>query len=503
MGNIIINDLYFRYDSMPDPIFDHLNLAIDESWRLGLIGRNGRGKTTFLKILLGELKAQGKITTNLKFNYFPQPVSDEQMITRDVLMGISNLTFSDFWRVEVELDKLKVNQEVLERPFVTLSPGEQTKVLLGTLFSDHDSFQLIDEPTNHLDSEGRQVVAEYLKSKQGFIVISHDRAFINQVIDHVISIDRSKIQLFNGNYETWQQAFDQQNQAEMQKKQELQGEINRLKQAADKSRRWSESTESKKSQSAYKHQGHVNLDKGFLGHKAAKIMKRSKGITERTEKQITEKQSLLKNLDDSPELTMNFVPLDKQPLLQLNDFQVSRNNHPLNKPINVSIQNHDRIALTAPNGFGKSTIVKGILGDATVGVSGQVTSASGIKISYVSQDFETISGDINEYATEAGIEISEFLNMLRKLGFERETFTHDLSEMSWGQKRKVALARSLVEEANLYLWDEPLNYLDIITRQQIESLILQYNPPMLIIDHDQEFIKRIVNKEVIKLQPAD
>jgi len=319
----------------------------------------------------------------------------------------------------------------------------------------------------------------------------------------VISIDRSKIQLFNGNYETWQRAFDQQNQAEMQKKQELQGEINRLKQAADKSRRWSESTENKKSQSAYKHQGHVNLDKGFLGHKAAKIMKRSKGITERTEKQITEKQSLLKNLDDSTDLTMNFMPLDKQPLLQLNDFQVSRNNHLLNKPINVSIQNHDRIALTAPNGFGKSTIVKGILGDAIVGVSGQVTSASGIKISYVSQDFETISGDINEYAAEAGIEISEFLNMLRKLGFERETFTHDLSEMSWGQKRKVALARSLVEEANLYLWDEPLNYLDIITRQQIESLILQYNPPMLIIDHDQEFIKRIVNKEVIKLQPAD
>ncbi|GAY72175.1 ribosomal protection-like ABC-F family protein [Lentilactobacillus kosonis] len=503
MGNIIINDLYFRYDKMPKPIFKNLNLSIDESWRLGLIGRNGRGKTTFFRILLGELQAKGEITTNLKFNYFPQPVTDDRWITRDVLMHISGLTFSDFWQVEIELDKLKVAPEVLERPFVTLSPGERTKVLLAALFSDHDSFQLIDEPTNHLDSDGRQVVAEYLKSKQGFIVISHDRSFINKVIDHVISIDRSKIQLFNGNYDTWQQVFDRQNQSEMQKKRVLQGDIKRLKQAADKSRRWSEATENQKSQSAYKHQGHVNLDKGFLGHKAAKMMKRSKGITERTERQIAEKQTLLKNLDESVELSLNYKPLSKKPLLQLDDFQVARNGHYLNHPITVTLQDSDRIALTAPNGFGKSTIVKGILGDSEVKVSGQRTLATGIKVSYVSQDFEAITGSISEYAASSGIEISNFLNALRKLGFDREVFNHNLAEMSLGQKRKVALAKSLVEEANLYIWDEPLNYLDIITRQQIESLIIMHNPPMLMIDHDQEFIDHVINKEVIQLQPVD
>ncbi len=498
MGTINISNLYFRYDKMPNPIFDHFNLNIDENWRLGLIGRNGRGKTTFLKILLGQLAGSGEIQTNLNFRYFPQPVTNPGESTRNILMAITGLEVSYFWQVEVELDKLQVNPNVLNRPFSSLSPGERTKVLLAALFSDDESFQLIDEPTNHLDVEGREVVANYLQSKRGFIVISHDRNFLDQVIDHVLSIDRAKIQLFSGNYETWQREFDRHNQSESKKKHDLQNDIRRLEKAADRTKRWSEKTEGKKNQSSYKNQGHVNLNKGFLGHKAAKKMKQSKVIAGRTEKEIDEKQSLLKNIDDQAKLTLNFIPLKKR-LLQLDSLQVSRDGKPLNMPISFEVSGNRRVALIAPNGFGKTTIIKAILGDKELISSGDAKLALGIKISYVSQDFETIAGSIEQYAEQFGISLEVFLNGLRKLGFEREAFKHDISEMSLGQKRKVALARSLAEPANIYIWDEPLNYLDVITRKQVEDLIVEVDPPMLLIDHDVEFIDHVSNQEPIKL----
>ena len=500
MGTINISNLYFRYEKMPAPIFNHFNLNIDESWRLGLIGRNGRGKTTFLKILLGQLAGSGEIHTNLHFSYFPQSVTNPTESTREVLTVITSLDTGDFWQVEVELAKLQVNPNVLDRPFNSLSPGERTKVLLAALFSDNESFQLIDEPTNHLDVEGREVVANYLKSKHGFIVISHDRNFLDQVIDHVLSIDRAKIQLFSGNYETWQREFDRHNQSEAKQKHDLQNDIRRLEKAADRTKRWSENTEGKKNQSSYKNQGHVNLDKGFLGHKAAKMMSRSKAITDRTESEIAEKQLLLKNVDEQAKLTLNFIPLKKR-LLQLDSLQVSRNGKLLNMPISFEISENRRIALTAPNGFGKTTIIKAILGAKELISLGDVKRAAGLKVSYVSQDFEAISGSVEQYAEQFGIPLAVLLNGLRKLGFEREAFKHDLSEMSLGQKRKVALARSLAEPANLYIWDEPLNYLDVITRRQVEELILEVDPPMLLIDHDIEFIDQVINQEPVELFP--
>ena len=158
MGTIKIQNLGFRYDSMLTPLFNNFNLNIDESWKLGLIGRNGRGKTTFLRMLLGQLTYHGDIQSNVRFNYFPQPVAHPESKTADVLMQLAGYSESDLWRIQLEMDKLKLTDEVLDRSFATLSPGEQTKALLAVLFSQNRTFELIDEPTNHLDIEGRQMV---------------------------------------------------------------------------------------------------------------------------------------------------------------------------------------------------------------------------------------------------------------------------------------------------------------------------------------------------------
>lgn len=202
MGTIQFKALTFNYSDQTQPLFDHVTLQFDASWKLGLIGRNGRGKTTLLKLLQHQLPFDGQLVTNLDFQYFPQTVTEPTQLTRDILMQLGNLDNSTFWQVERELRLLQVAPEIVWQPFASLSPGEQTKMLLALLFIDDYHFQLIDEPTNHLDQEGRQVVANYLRQKAGFIVVSHDRHFLNQVIDHVLAINRADITVHQGNYQT-------------------------------------------------------------------------------------------------------------------------------------------------------------------------------------------------------------------------------------------------------------------------------------------------------------
>ncbi len=172
----------------------------------------------------------------------------------------------------------------------------------------------------------------------------------------------------------------------------------------------------------------------------------------------------------------------------------------LNQPITFELKSGQRQVLLGPNGYGKTTLIKAILGDTDLVINGTVNYPSKLKISYLTQNFEALSGSIEAYAASYSIELPSLLNMLRKLGFERSVFTADLRDLSMGQKRKVSLARSLCESANLYVWDEPLNYLDVITRQQVEDLILKYQPPMLVIDHDRNFVKAIANVPVIELK---
>lgn len=248
MGTIQIENVSFKYAQMMDKLFDSLNLKIDESWKLGLIGRNGRGKTTLLKMLMGKLDYQGQIVSNLNFYYYPQTVVNKRISTVEIVKQIAKLEDYDLWKIEIELDKLQVSSKVLQQEFATLSPGEQTKILLAILFIDDSGFQLIDEPTNHLDIEGRRIVSDYLKSKKGFIVISHDKSFLNPVIDHVISINRADVDVYKGNFDTWQMNKEQQDHHEMAEKEQLKKDINRLHETAVKRENWSKQSEFQKKQ---------------------------------------------------------------------------------------------------------------------------------------------------------------------------------------------------------------------------------------------------------------
>lgn len=494
MGTIQIENVNFKYDQMIDNLFDNLNLKIDESWKLGLIGRNGRGKTTLLKLLLGQLDYQGKIVSNLNFYYYPQTVVDKNVPTVEVVKNLTHLEEYDLWKIEIELDKLKVDPEVLQQQFSTLSPGERTKILLAILFIDESGFQLIDEPTNHLDIEGRKIVSDYLKNKKGFIVISHDKAFLNPVIDHVISINRADVDVYKGNFDTWQENKDRQDQSEKNEKAQLKKDIHRLHETAVKWENWSNSAEAQKNKNRYGES--VNLDKGFISHKSAKMMKKAKTAEKRVDSAISEKQSLLKNIEIEEPITLNYEERSHPDIfVQVDNLQLQHDD--IKTPVvDFKLKRDQVLALIGKNGIGKTTIFKQILGvQQPFEQTGKIHLANNLKISYLKQDNELI-GKIKDLAIAKKIEPEMVFSNLRKLGFERYLFGQPIEDMSQGQRRKVALALSLSEKANLYFWDEPLNYLDVITRQQIITAIKKQHPTMMLIDHDQDLIEAVSTQKI-------
>lgn len=228
MSLISIDHLTFHYEGSADNIFEDVSFQIDTDWKLGFVARNGRGKTTFLKLLMATdsrknticekrkspilqeisqkrstevYEYSGSITCEESFDYFPFEVKD---LEETCLENIKELYPEyELWKIHRELNLLQVEEDILYRPFCTLSNGERTKAMLAVLFSQENRFLLIDEPTNHLDANGKESIREYLKKKRGFILVSHDRDFLDQCVDHILVINKINIEVYKGNFSAW------------------------------------------------------------------------------------------------------------------------------------------------------------------------------------------------------------------------------------------------------------------------------------------------------------
>ncbi len=486
MSLINISNLTFAYDGSYDNIFDNVSFQIDTDWKLGFTGRNGRGKTTFLNLLLGKYEYTGKITSAVNFIYFPFEVSDK---TADTVQVVQNICPNyQHWELLREFTLLQVSQDVLYRPYSTLSNGEQTKVMLAILFLKENSFLLIDEPTNHLDMKAREIVCNYLRSKHGYILVSHDRNFIDNCIDHILSINKSNIEIQNGNFSSWLLNKDMQDNFELAKNAKLKKEIKRLSATAREKSDWSDKVEASKIGS---HQG----DRGRIGHMAAKMMKRSKSIEKRKEREVDEKSKLLKNIETSDKIKITSLSYHSNRLVSLRDVSLFYGNKLVCDNVNFSVEQGDRIALCGKNGSGKSSIIK-LICDENIEYRGDFQKGRGIKISYITQDTSFLSGNLKDFALQNKIDEVLFKAILRKLDFQRVQFEKDIRDFSAGQKKKVLIAKSLCENAHLYIWDEPLNYIDVISRIQVEELILQYKPTLIFVEHDSAFVENISTKKV-------
>ena len=484
MSMIKIENLTFSYPTSYDNIFENVNFQIDTDWKLGFVGRNGRGKTTLLNLLLGKYEYSGKIHSSVQFDYFPYPVVDKAKFTNEIFFEIAPA--AEEWELMRELSYLDVDADVLYRPFETLSNGEQTKVLLAALFCNEGHFLLIDEPTNHLDVQAREIVATYLKKKKGFILVSHDRRFLDGCVDHILSLNRASIEVQSGNFSSWMANFERQQEFELGQNESLQKDIVRLQQAAKRSAVWSDRVEASKIGAA---------DKGYVGHKAAKMMKRSKAIEARQQQAIEQKSGLLKNIESTENLKLTPLIYHADTLATFSDVSVCYDGNTVCEPVSFTVRRGDRVVLDGKNGSGKSSLLKLLIGEP-IEHTGTIQLGSGIVVSYVSQDTSHLKGNLSDFANENHIDESLFKAILRKMDFERVQFEKDIQDFSGGQKKKVLIAKSLCEQAHLYVWDEPLNFIDVYSRMQIEQLIKEFSPTLIFVEHDKVFRETIATKTV-------
>lgn len=511
MSHITINNMTFDYTGFYKPVFQNVSLRLSTEWRLGLVGRNGRGKTTLLRLINGDIKPdQGEILKSVKTEIFPYDYDCSFKKTRDVMKNcvaalahlemrmeelltlnttealetygqlLSEYIELDGYtigsRMEMELRLMGLSELLLDRDFDTLSGGERTKLLIICLFLRKNHFILLDEPTNHLDIDGKAVLAEYLAKKSGFIVVSHDRAFLDQTVDHVLSIVKTDILLEKGNYSSWCHNRELNDAFELRTHENLTREIAILEKSAQKSRRYSFIKESQKKGAP---------DKGAVGAQAARLMKRAKSTERRKQRMVDDKKELLKNYEEIKNLEIN-QETTTNTILQVQDVHFAYGTEPLLSGITFAVCPGDRLWIKGGNGTGKSTLLN-ILRGRTKPNRGVVRCMPGIRIAESYQDVLWEEGFLQERMKEIHMDSGIFRTLLAHFNMYAEYFERPLETFSQGELRKIDIARALSQENHLLIMDEPLNYMDISFRKQLESALLQYKPTLIFIEHDAAF----------------
>lgn len=487
MSVIQISNLTFSYDNGSEPIFENLNLRLESSWCLGLTGRNGRGKTTLLNLLENRSEFSDAIHASVDFRIFPYPIENPEITVRD--LKEKTAAEAEDWELLAELSMLELflEEEDLNRPLSSFSKGEQGKIMLACQFLHPDAFLLFDEPETSLDQMGRLSLLRYLKQKQGFILVSHDRMLLDAVTDHTLAIEKKKIRVFKGSFSTWLQEKEKEDQSLLQKNECLKKEIGRLEYSVQRSRSWAARAE----KSVKKKEPNQKIDRGFYSAKAAKAQKRRKNLELRQQKALEEKKGLLENLEVNEQIELPAEQARWRILLHVEEVSMKIGEKPVNPvPVTFDLHPGERIALKGRNGAGKSTLIQAIL-EGNIQMDGRIERPGTLRISAVRQNLDALEGTLHSFAKKNGLNEVRFLAVLRKMGMAREDFTKDLSRMSMGQKKKAALAASLVTPAHLFIWDEPLNHLDVVSRIQLESMILESNSSMIFVEHDQMFSERI------------
>ena len=492
MSQITIQNLHFTYDGDHTPIFENLNLQLDTNWKLGLVGRNGRGKTTLLRLLAGELVGQGTVSLRQRCLRWPRPVAGPSLRTLDVLL--EGVQPGEEWRLNWELSKLGLEEAVLDRPFATLSGGEQTRALLAALFLDAGAYPMIDEPTNHLDGPGRALVSDYLRGlDRGFLLVSHDRTFLDSCVDHILALNPTGPELVRGTFSSWFRDKEDRDRGEAARNEKLKREIRRLEQAAADRRQKADAVE--RAKTGISQNGVVKHGlRPYLGEKSRKGQQQRKNIERRADRAIQEKSALLKDIERADSLKLAPLPFHSDKLLEARELSAA---YPgvTGSPASFTLRQGDRLCLDGGNGSGKTSLLRLILGEE-VPHTGALFRASGLIISYVPQKADHLRGGLLDWVEGQGVDRTQFLTVLRKLDFSRALFERDMAGYSAGQQKKVLLAASLCQRAHLYLWDEPLNYIDLFSRMQIEQLLLRFRPTLLFVEHDQAFRAKIAGEIV-------
>lgn len=515
MAQIIIENMSFYYKEYFESIFEDVNLNLDSDWKLGLIGRNGRGKSTLLRLLHGELLPdRGRVNKSINTEFFPYPMGLKFSRTIDVIKenigGLKTLEdnledmdclqkyidlegYQIESRILKEMNLMKLSESLLERDYSTLSGGEKTKINLITLFLKQNVFVLLDEPTNHLDIEGKRIVAKYLKGKKGFIVVSHDRQFLDVVCDHILSINKKSIEIEKGNYSTWLKNKELTEQYELRTKEKLEKEIVSLEQRAKTSRNWAGLANKQKSEFA----GH------FRTNGSQAYMRQAKTSEKRILDSIQGKKLLLRNFEKEKKLQLNQGDaLCSAPWLLIADhISFGFSKYALIEDFSLTINQGDIIWIRGENGKGKSTLLRLLsrsrnMDEEQVDIKGEIMSGNiyhmtGLDIAFSHQEPILKEGFPKDYFSDNH---SYWHELCLSFDLPHNFIDRPIETFSNGEIKKLEMARALSLPNHIMFLDEPLNYMDIYFRKQLEEAIACYKPTVVFVEHDERFGETVANR---------
>lgn len=523
MATIIFHHVDFDYPSSGTHVFQGLSLLLDTRWRTGLVGRNGRGKTTLARLLTGQLRPSGgsvSVPVTTRYLCGEAPSSSEPTLAvvkdavapfeaweRDMQAAMAQASpaalarygelesryaalggYEIDARIAREFEAMGLDADILARPFDSLSAGERTRALVVAAFLDSSTYPVLDEPTNHLDMQARAALMAYLAGREGFLLISHDRYFLDGAVDHVLSINRSDVRINRANYSQWRAVMDHELAFQAHRRQSLARDVARLEQAARASRAHAASREGDKYRTGA-------MDKGFIGARAARKMKRARHAERRIEDQLAEKRGLFANAEKKRALRLNTEEARGEWVLRAQNLTLAAGKRVLCRELSLSVAPGERVAIVGPNGCGKSTLLDALAGRC-VPQAGVVTRPGWLTLARAQQVPGWRAGTLRQRLAEAGLEETCFRTLLAAFHITAEVFERDLGSFSHGELKKVELARSLLGGAALLLWDEPLNYIDVLTREQIEQAVLEWQPTLVFVEHDRRFVERVATRVI-------
>ena len=452
-------------------LFDNISLGINEGDKIGLIGINGTGKSTLLKILAGEEEADsGKLTKGnaVRIAYLPQnpEFDDNESVISEVIKG--KKAKNEFWDMEGEARSLLAKFEIddVEAKVGTLSGGQKKRAALVRTLLDDAEILILDEPTNHLDTAMSEWLEDYLKKmKQALLIITHDRYFLDQVTNRIVELTHGKLYSYVGGY---------------MKYLELKAEREEMEIATER-----------KNTALYK------KDLAWMMRGARARSTKQKAHIERFEE--------LKNRDKiivDKEVVVDSVSsrLGKQ-IIEIDNISKAYGDKVLFTDFTYMFRRIDRIGIIGKNGSGKSTLLKTILGQVKPD-NGNIIIGQTAKIGYFSQD----SGELNPNQTviESAKDIAEYVQtkdgtvsaskMLERFLFEGAMQYTKIEKLSGGERRRLALLHTLISAPNILILDEPTNDLDITTLSILEDYLDSFDGVVITVSHDRYFLDRVANR---------
>ena len=503
-----------------DSILENVNFTVNEYDHIGIIGVNGTGKTTLFKIISGIYGYDsGDIYTSkdCEIGYLEQNTNfhSENTILEEVLEVFKDViemekylrdlehkiseessntnsttleklmneysnkleAFSDMngygYKSEAKgvLKGLGFSDEDMDKPISILSGGEKTRVLLGKLLLKKPTLLLLDEPTNHLDSEAIEWLEVFLKQYKGTVIlISHDRYFLDQVVNRIFEIHNKKLKTYNGNYSDFIKASAIEKELELKKFEDQQKDIKKQEESIERLKAFGREKHLKRARSKEKALAKVDvLDKPEAYRKKAKI-------------------------EFNPSVTSG------NDVLQLRDISMGYGERILFKDLNLDIYRGEKVALIGANGIGKSTLFKIIMNEITP-LSGDIKFGTNVNVSYFHQEQKTLNLDntiIDEiWEDNKQLTQTSLRTMLGAFLFEGEEVFKKISTLSGGERARVAILKLILSNANLLLLDEPTNHLDIDSKEVLEEALSSYTGTIFTISHDRYFLNTVVDKVLV------